>query len=102
MAIYTTRAAPNPLAKVTPGEGKSLAIDLVEKNGGWHLVLKVPNRKILKAVILPDNNGPRVDDTLEVPILGHGSTKTVVLFPFFFINETAEQHINHSKTVNHE
>lgn len=42
--------------RITLQKGKYLAIDLSEKNGGRHLLLKINNRKILKAVILPNRN----------------------------------------------
>ena len=42
------------LDKFTLAEKKDLVIEISEKNGGRNLVLKVGNRKIIKAKILPD------------------------------------------------
>lgn len=42
------------LQKFTIPDGKYLAVELMEKNGGRHLKMKVWNRKIMKAIILPD------------------------------------------------
>ncbi len=42
------------LDKFTVPNAKYLAIQLLEKNGGRHLLLKVTNSKIVKAVPLPD------------------------------------------------
>jgi conjugative transposon TraN protein len=42
------------LEKFTLPDAKYLAIQIMEKNGGRHLTLKVKNRKIIQAVNLPD------------------------------------------------
>ena len=42
------------LDKFTVPDAKYLAVQLLEKNGGRHLLLKVNNNKIIKAVPLPD------------------------------------------------
>ena len=42
------------LAKFTLPDAKYLAIEIMEKNGGRHLRLKVNNRKIVRAQVLPD------------------------------------------------
>jgi conjugative transposon TraN protein len=42
------------LEKFTIPDAKYLAIQLMEKNGGRHLFLKVSNKKIIKAIPLPD------------------------------------------------
>jgi hypothetical protein len=42
------------LNKFTIPDAKYLAIEMGEKNGGRNLLLKVNNRKILKATSLPD------------------------------------------------
>jgi conjugative transposon TraN protein len=42
------------LDKFTIPDRKYLAIQIMEKNGGRHLLLKVNNNKIIKAIILPD------------------------------------------------
>ncbi|MDB5277925.1 MAG: traN [Ferruginibacter sp.] len=42
------------LQKFTIPDGKYLAVELMEKNGGRNLKMKVWNRKIMKAMILPD------------------------------------------------
>ena len=42
------------LKKFTIPDAKYLAIEIGEKNGGRHLLLKVNNRKIIKAIPLPD------------------------------------------------
>lgn len=41
------------LEKFTLPDGKYLGVEIAEKNGGRHLLLKIPNRKILKAIPLP-------------------------------------------------
>ncbi len=42
------------LEKFTVPDAKYLAVQLMEKNGGRHLLLKVNNNKIIKAIPLPD------------------------------------------------
>jgi len=42
------------LEKFTIPDAKYLAVQVMEKNGGRHLSMKVSNRKILQAIILPD------------------------------------------------
>jgi len=42
------------LEKFTLPDAKYLAIQIMEKNGGRHLCLKVKNKKIIKAILLPD------------------------------------------------
>ncbi|MGC4102305.1 conjugative transposon protein TraN [Ferruginibacter sp.] len=42
------------LEKFTIPDAKYLAIEINEKNGGRHLLLKVHNNKIVKAILLPD------------------------------------------------
>ncbi|MDQ2721566.1 MAG: DUF4138 domain-containing protein [Bacteroidota bacterium] len=42
------------LDKFTIPDAKYLAVQMMEKNGGRHLFMKVSNRKIMKAIILPD------------------------------------------------
>ena len=42
------------LEKFTVPDAKLLAIEIAERNGGRHLQLKVNNRKIIKARVLPD------------------------------------------------
>jgi conjugative transposon TraN protein len=42
------------LEKFTIPDAKFLAIQVIEKNGGRHLLLKVNNNKIVKASVLPD------------------------------------------------
>jgi conjugative transposon TraN protein len=42
------------LDKFTIADAKYLAVEVMEKNGGRHLAMKVSNRKILKAISLPD------------------------------------------------
>jgi Domain of unknown function (DUF4138) len=42
--------------KFTMAEGKYLSIEIVEKNGGRHLRLKVKNRFLANARALPTNN----------------------------------------------
>jgi conjugative transposon TraN protein len=42
------------LEKFTLPDAKYLAIEIMEKNGGRHLRLKVNNRKIVRAQVLPD------------------------------------------------
>jgi conjugative transposon TraN protein len=42
------------LDKFTVPDAKYLAIEMGEKNGGRHLLMKVNNRKIIKAIPLPD------------------------------------------------
>jgi hypothetical protein len=42
------------LEKFTIPDAKYLAVQVMEKNGGRHLLLKVNNNKIIKAIPLPD------------------------------------------------
>ncbi|MDN3654132.1 conjugative transposon protein TraN [Ferruginibacter paludis] len=42
------------LDKFTIPDAKYLAVQIMEKNGGRHLSLKVSNKKIMQAIILPD------------------------------------------------
>lgn len=42
------------LDKFTIPDAKYLAVQIMEKNGGRHLSMKVSNKKIMKAIILPD------------------------------------------------
>jgi hypothetical protein len=42
------------LEKFTIPDAKFLAIQIMEKNGGRHLFMKVNNRKIIRAIPLPD------------------------------------------------
>ena len=42
------------LDKFTIPDAKYLAVQMMEKNGGRHLFMKINNRKILKAIPLPD------------------------------------------------
>jgi conjugative transposon TraN protein len=42
------------LEKFTIPDAKYLAVQVIEKNGGRHLLLKVNNNKIIKAIPLPD------------------------------------------------
>jgi conjugative transposon TraN protein len=42
------------LDKFTIPDAKYLAVQIMEKNGGRHLLMKINNRKILKAIPLPD------------------------------------------------
>jgi hypothetical protein len=44
------------LEKFTIPDAKFLAIQIMEKNGGRHLLMKVNNRKIMQAILLPDLN----------------------------------------------
>ena len=44
------------LEKFTIPDAKFLAIEIMEKNGGRHLFMKVKNNKIIKAIPLPDIN----------------------------------------------
>jgi hypothetical protein len=44
------------LEKFTISDAKFLAIQIMEKNGGRHLLMKVNNRKIMQAILLPDLN----------------------------------------------
>ena len=44
------------LEKFTIPDAKYLGIQIMEKNGGRHLFMKVGNRKILQAIALPDYN----------------------------------------------
>jgi len=41
------------LPKMTLAEGKYLVVQLLEKNGGRHLLLKIKNKHLLKAIPLP-------------------------------------------------
>lgn len=52
----TTNIIVVALQKFTIPDAKYLAIQLMEKNGGRHISLKLQNRKIVKAKILPDLN----------------------------------------------
>ncbi len=45
------------LPKFTIPDAKYLAIQIMEKNGGRNLKLKIGNKKILKAIKLPDQKG---------------------------------------------
>ena len=40
--------------KFTIPDGKYLAVQIMEKDGGRHLSMKINNKKIMKAIILPD------------------------------------------------
>jgi conjugative transposon TraN protein len=42
------------LDKFTIPDAKYLAVEIMEKNGSRHLAMRVSNRKILKAIMLPD------------------------------------------------
>jgi conjugative transposon TraN protein len=42
------------LEKFTIPDAKFLSIEVMEKNGGRHILLKIHNNKIIKAVLLPD------------------------------------------------
>jgi hypothetical protein len=42
------------LPKFTIQDAKYLAIEIGEKDGGRHLDMKMGNRKIIKAILLPD------------------------------------------------
>lgn len=42
------------LDKFTIPDAKYLALQIMEKNGGRHLQMKVGNKKIMKAIVLPD------------------------------------------------
>lgn len=42
------------LEKFTLPDAKFLAIQIMEKNGGRHLTLRVKNKKIIQAILLPD------------------------------------------------
>lgn len=42
------------LQKFTIPDAKYLAIQVMEKNGGRHMLMKVNNNKVIKAVVLPD------------------------------------------------
>ena len=42
------------LNKFTIPDAKYLAVQIMEKNGGRHLFMKVSNNKIMKAITLPD------------------------------------------------
>ena len=42
------------LEKFTIPDAKDLAIQIMEKNGGRHLLMKVKNNKIIKAISLSD------------------------------------------------
>ena len=42
------------LEKFTIPDTKYLAVQIMEKNGGRHLLMKVNNNKIIKAITLPD------------------------------------------------
>lgn len=42
------------LDKFTIPDAKYLAVQIMEKNGGRHLLMKVSNKKIMNAIILPD------------------------------------------------
>ena len=44
------------LEKFTIPDAKFLSVQVMEKNGGRHLQLKVQNRHILRAIPLPDLN----------------------------------------------
>lgn len=47
------------LEKFTIPDAKFLSIQIMEKNGGRHLFMKVNNRKIMQAIPLPDLNGSK-------------------------------------------
>ncbi len=51
---YGTLAAVVALDKFTLSDAKYLAVELMEKNGGRHLSMKVGNKKIMQAITLPD------------------------------------------------
>jgi len=42
------------LEKFTIPDAKFLAIQIMEKNGGSHLSMKIGNKKIMQAIPLPD------------------------------------------------
>jgi hypothetical protein len=42
------------LEKFTIPDAKYLAIQVMEKNGGRHLLMKINNNKIVQAILLPD------------------------------------------------
>ena len=42
------------LDKFTIPDKKYLAVQIMEKNGGRHFLMKVNNKKIMKAIVLPD------------------------------------------------
>lgn len=42
------------LDKFTIPDAKYLAVQVMEKNGGRHLLMKVRNKKIMQAITLPD------------------------------------------------
>ena len=50
----TTSTLVVALEKFTIPDAKLLAIEVMEKNGGRHLLLKIHNDKIIRAVLLPD------------------------------------------------
>ncbi len=50
----TSSAIVVALDKFTIPDAKYLAVQIMEKNGGRHLLMKINNRKILKAIPLPD------------------------------------------------
>ena len=43
------------LEKFTIPDAKNLVIELMEKNGGRHMVIKIQNRHIIKAIALPES-----------------------------------------------
>ncbi|MEO7047796.1 MAG: conjugative transposon protein TraN [Ferruginibacter sp.] len=51
---YNSTSIVFALDKFTIPDAKYLAVELMEKNGGRHLAMRVSNRKILKATSLPD------------------------------------------------
>lgn len=51
---YANNVVVVALDKFTIPDAKFLGIQLMEKNGGRHLLMKVNNRKILQAIALPD------------------------------------------------
>jgi hypothetical protein len=50
----TTNTIVVALDKFTIPDRKYLAIQIMEKNGGRHLLIRVDNRKIIRAILLPD------------------------------------------------
>lgn len=50
----TTSSMVFALDKFTIPDAKYLAVQIMEKNGGRHLSMKVSNKKIMQAIILPD------------------------------------------------
>ncbi len=51
---YSTTVVVVALDKFTIPDAKYLALQIMEKNGGRHLSMKMSNKKIMQAITLPD------------------------------------------------